>query len=135
MKTNSVESECHVQLDGLAAAEECELITSYCQRLIHSMALAMSADVSVADSVCDEIDQLSVMHGKKQIELLFAEIRRLIEHGELPPRFVAELAKHYLETTGRYLKVDLGVHSIELDRSFQVAIDVASRRNVHPESY
>lgn len=138
MNTKSVRNESHVQFDSLAISDESRLVASFTDSLIQWIALAVSADVvqsggGIGDAgavAVADADQVSVSHGKKQLELLFADIRKQIEKGELPPRFVAELAKHYLEVTGRDLKSDLGANAVELDRSFQVAIDVASRRTL-----
>ncbi len=130
MKMNSVKNESYVQYDTLLTVDEGRLVISLTGSLIQNIALAMSGDTVHAGGDQSDVDQISVLHGKKQIELLFAEIRQLIENDSLPPRFVAELVQHYFELTGRHLKSDLGVHAIELDRCFQVAIDVASRQNL-----
>lgn len=112
---------------------EIDLLDELTSRLIKAIELVEAHEAaSQASKFSPDLNGERV--GKEQIRIVFSEIRDLIVNNELQPRFLAALDRHYQTITGRGLKAALGAYGSELELSFQLAIDVATKRAAAPTS-
>ncbi len=116
----------------LFSVDETLLIDRLTNQLIEAISLLELADIAGESTSGNYAGvQDNKVLGSKRIEMIFAQVRDFIERNELPPRFLAALDKSYHVSTGRSLKVDLGANASEFDRSFQLAIDIASHQSAN----
>jgi len=129
--TNPPANNIYGARDQVHSVDEILLIKQLTNQLIEAISLVELADIGEHTPGNHAGVHDNKVLGSKKIEMIFAQVRDFIERNELPPRFLSALDKSYHVSTGRSLKVDLGTNAYEFDRSFQLAIDVASHQSAN----